>query len=81
MGAFLDSDASVTFSNLKKKSKVQVQWNVTIKKLLKFFFIYIYIYIFIIKIFLKNKLPYIGSQNKERKKVRNIKQKRKHKYS
>ena len=45
MGAFLDSDASVTFSNLKKKSKVQVQWNVTIKKLLNFF-IYLYLYIY-----------------------------------
>ena len=44
------------------KSRVRVRWDSAIKKLLK-----IFLFIFSIKIFLKNTLLYLDSQNKERR--------------
>ena len=43
-----------------------MRWGLVIKKLIKYFYLY-FLYIFTIKIFLKNTLYILGSQNKERR--------------
>ena len=67
MGAFRDSGAGLSnFWKSRVQVRVRVRRNSTSKKLLKIFLFY-FLYIFTIKIFLKNTLLYLDSQNKERR--------------
>ena len=63
MGAFPDLGAGAGLSNFFKKQDV----GAATKKLLKIFLFIFSIYIFTIKIFLKNTLLCLDSQNKERR--------------